>query len=382
MKKIMGILLCLLLVTVSSYPVAAVQDTPRNIIIGQEQTIQGDYFGAGDTIINSGKVNGDIYAAGNEFENGGEVSGDIILAAMNSKIGGKINGNIRIASSRTELTGEIGKNITALTETLLLEEGAAVDGNINAFASTVILNGIVGGDVKTASRRLEINGEVKGDVAASVEELNFGPNGRIQGELTYTSQEEISIPEGMVVGRVEHRLPEPRRGRSQSMENLQKGWKYLYLIRRGVGMLAYLLIGFLSLLLFDKFMKKSAITLEEKPWHSVGIGLVALIVIPIASILILFTVIGIPLGIISLILYGILLYLAKLPVGLWIGSKILKNEEKPLLPMLLGLVILLLISYIPYIGAFVSFVVLLFGIGTYLMNIQQALKKDKNIEEL
>ncbi|AOT69991.1 polymer-forming cytoskeletal protein [Geosporobacter ferrireducens] len=382
MKKIMGIIWCVLLIGFSSLPAAAVQDTPRNIIIGQEESIQGDYFGAGDTIINSGKVNGDIYAAGSEFENGGEVTGDIILAAMNSKIGGKINGNLRLASNRTELTGEIGKNITALTESLLLAEEGAVDGNINVFASRVILNGIVGGDVRAASRRLEINGEIKGDVTASAEELYFGPNGKIQGNLTYTSEQEISIPEGAVTGHVEYRLPEPRRNRSQSMENLQKGWKYLHLIRKGVGMLAYLLIGFLSVYLFDKFMKNSAITMEEKPWHSVGIGLTALIVIPIAAVLMMFTVIGIPLGILSLILYGILLYLARLPVGLWIGRKILKNEEKSLLPMLLGLVILLLISYIPYIGRFISFAVLLFGIGTYLINIQRILKKDKPIEEL
>lgn len=382
MKKIIGMLLGVLLLTMSSFPAAAAQDNPNNIIIGQEQVIQGDYFGAGETIINNGKINGDIYAASSAFENSGEVTGDILLAASYSKIGGKTNGNLRIASSRTEISGEIGKNITALTETLLLVEGAAVDGNINAFASSVILNGIVGGDVRSASRRLEINGEVKGDVAASVETLTFGPKGKIQGNLIYTSEQEMNIPEGAVAGSVEHRLPNPRNNRSQSVENLQKGWKYLRLVGKGISMLAYLLIGFLSILLFDKFMKKSAVTMEEKPWHSVGIGLVALIVIPIASILVMFTVIGIPLGIISLMLYGILLYLARLPVGLWIGSKILKNEEKPILPMLLGLVILLLVSYIPYIGRFTSFVVLLFGIGTYLINIQSALKKDKNIEEI
>lgn len=381
MRNKLGMFLCVLLLAMSSFPAAAAQDNPSNIIIGQEQVIQGDYFGAGETIINNGKVNGDIYAASSEFENRGEVTGDILLAASYSKIGGKINGNLRIASSRTEISGEIEKNVTALTETLLLVEGAAVDGNINAFAASVILNGIVGGDVRSASRRLEINGEVKGDVAVSVETLTFGPNGKIQGNLIYTSERKMNIPKGAVAGRVEHR-PDPRNNRSQSVENLQKGWKYFRLAGKGISMLAYLLIGFLSILLFDKFMKKSAVTMGEKPWHSVGIGLVGLIVIPIASILMMFTVIGIPLGIIALMLYGILLYLARLPVGLWIGSKILKNEEKPILPMLLGLVILLLVAYIPYIGRFTSLVVLLFGIGTYLINIQSALKKDKNMEEI
>jgi hypothetical protein len=94
------------------------------------------------------------------------------------------------------------------------------------------------------------------------------------------------------------------------------------------------------------------------------------------------TVIGIPLGLISFVIYGLLIYLSKIPAALWIGEKILKNEEKPYLPMVLGILILLLVGFIPYLGKFVSFVAIFFGIGSYLLNVKEAIQKPKTIEPL
>ena len=92
-------------------------------------------------------------------------------------------------------------------------------------------------------------------------------------------------------------------------------------------------------------------------------------VAPVAAVLVCFTIIGISVGLITLALYGIALYLAQIPVGLFIGRWIISRfrvvESKAIMvgALAVGLAILKLLSLIPYFGFFVGFVVVLFGLG-------------------
>ena len=81
------------------------------------------------------------------------------------------------------------------------------------------------------------------------------------------------------------------------------------------------------------------------------------------------TIIGIPVGLIALALWGIAIYLAQIPVGLLIGRLIIGRfrvvERKAIMvgALALGLVILRLLGLIPYLGFFIALAVVLFGLG-------------------
>lgn len=78
---------------------------------------------------------------------------------------------------------------------------------------------------------------------------------------------------------------------------------------------------------------------------------------------------GIPLGLISLALYGIAIYLAQIFVGLAISRLIIRRsamvESKALLMGALasGLAILSLLRLIPYLGFAIVLATILFGLG-------------------
>jgi len=382
MKRLLGIVLAFMILISLPVSAAAAQNTDDTFIIQKDEMVNRDVFAGAGYIKNFGTINGDIFAATGDFENMGKVTGDIILGAGNSQIGGQVDGNLRIGAGKVVINGEVGRNVTALCSDLQLEKNAAVNGNMNALAGNLIVNGFVGGDLRSGADNIQINGVIKGDVEVETSKLQFGPDAKIHGNLTYISSDQIAIPEGIVMGEVTQKEPTTNINLEQNRKKIEKSFKIIHVVRRAVSLLSYLIIGTILALVFTSFMKKTSGMLEEKPWHSLGIGLVGLIVIPIAALLMIITVIGIPLGIISFMLYGILLYLAKLPCALWIGNKILKGEEKPLLPMLLGIFLLLLVSYIPYLGRFVSFVAITFGIGSYLINIRNVLQKPKDIEPL
>ena len=345
------IYLLILVILISSLPIAVWADSDQvaNIVIKENENLPKDFFGAGDSIRNHGTVQGDVFAASGTFENTGNVKGDILAAGGSSIIGGRIDGDIRVASGTVVIEGEVGKNITALAGDFSIAEGGAVDGSVNVFAGNVIVDGIVGGDLRSGAGTVRINGIIKGDVRLETDQINFGPNAKIEGNLFYSSEEEIGIPEGIVVGKTEYKKSQIRLDNDRK-KKAEEGFKVFNIVWKAVGIAAYLVIAAILTLLFGSFMIRTADTIQRKPWHAVGIGLVGLIVTPVAAILFMITVIGIPLGVISFVLYGLLIYLAQLPGALWLGKLILKREEKPLLPVLLGVFILRLVSFIPYLG--------------------------------
>lgn len=378
LKKIFSIVICVMLVLL--LPIVAIaQNKDSNVVVKEDEVVKGDFFTAGDFVKNMGTVKGDVFAAAvTEFENKGKVSGDIIVGAGNTKIDGSVDGDIRIGSGNLIITGEIGKNVTSLSKVLRLESKGAVDGSISALSEDVSIDGIVGGDFRGFADRVIINGEIKGNVNLETEKLTFGPNAKIDGNLTYTSSEKVDIPKGVVIGETTYKLKK----KDLEDENKEKGIGTFEIVGKAIKILSYLIVSFLLTLIFSSFMKKTSTTITEKPWPTLGVGIVALITIPIASLLLLITVIGIPIGLISFVIYGLLLYLSKIPAGLWIGEKILKSEEKPYLPMILGMLLLLLVGFIPYLGRIISFIAILLGIGSYLLNIKETIQKSKKIKTL
>ena len=101
-----------------------------------------------------------------------------------------------------------------------------------------------------------------------------------------------------------------------------------------------------------------------------GWGALIFFVTPIAAVLVMFTVIGVPLGLISLVTWAILVYLAQIPVAITIGWLILSRRRdissKGLMvgALALGLLILYLINWIPIAGWIINLFVVFFGLGS------------------
>src|SRR5690606_24287040 len=113
-------------------------------------------------------------------------------------------------------------------------------------------------------------------------------------------------------------------------------------------------LGLLFVLLFPRFSRQTGSTLSSSPWASLGLGLVALIAVPIVAIIVL--VVGILIGgwwlaLIVLSLYGIALALSFVVAGLFVGRWILDRVARTgfhlIWGLLLGLAILLLVSLVP-----------------------------------
>ena len=116
---------------------------------------------------------------------------------------------------------------------------------------------------------------------------------------------------------------------------------------------------------------RSAETLiSNEPGPVLVAGIAGIVLTPIVAILAIVTIIGAPLGLgILLGLWPLMAFLGYLVAGIWIGEWTLhrtspdKERERPYLAAVVGLVILQLISFIPFAAPIAS----LFGFGAVVL---------------
>ena len=124
-------------------------------------------------------------------------------------------------------------------------------------------------------------------------------------------------------------------------------------------------------------------SIRTRPGTCLGWGAIVLIATPIAATIVLITVIGMSVSLITLILFGIAIYLSQIPVSLFIGRWIIgyfsKAEGQAVLvgSLALGLVILRLLRIIPFIGYFISLVAILLGLGAMVVTLQKEKSKTR-----
>ncbi len=102
---------------------------------------------------------------------------------------------------------------------------------------------------------------------------------------------------------------------------------------------------------------------------NLGLGFVFVICVPVAAIILLFTVIGIPVSIIVLFVYLVLFYIAKIFFGFALGERVLmlfktNGTPAPVWSLIIGLLILYILFLVPYIHWIVYLLVLFVGFGS------------------
>jgi len=325
--------------------------------------INGDYFAFGPVTEISGTVNGDVYAFAGQVLIDGQINGDVIGAGGRVKISGAVAQDVRVVGGHVTITGNIGRNLTVAAGNVELASSAAVRGGLVAAGGNIDLSSPVGGNSKIAAGTLIVSNRIGGDVDAAVGTLRITSKGEIQGNLNYWSDREASISEGARIGGKISRSAPPRK--PELWPALVAGWVFLL----AVSFVSTLILGLLSIRFLPGFHSSTVAVLKERPWMSLGIGFVSVIVIPVICLLLFATVLAIPIALILTAAFFILLYWARIFAISRIGEAILgrfRAAPGRFAAFLVGLIVYYLLAIIPVIGWLVIILVVLFGLGAEL----------------
>lgn len=327
------------------------------------ETVDDDLFtGGSQTVTISGHVTGDAYAAGETVYVNGSIDGDLIAVAQQVIVDGSVGGNVRAAGASVTINGTVGRNMTAAGQHVSVTSNGRVGGSLLAAAQTIDAFGQIGRGVTVGGGTLQIDGQVGGPVLARIQTLTVAPTAHLASSLDYQAPDEAAVPAGTVTGAVNF-TPTPRQ--APAPEPVLNGLFDL----GGLAMLVgSFLVGALAIVLLPRPAARAAELGRQHPWQSFGVGLVVFLCLPIAALVVGITIVGIPLALCMIALYVVAMFLAWPAAALVLGLKLsqLVRPQQPL-PVLgslaIGMIVLHLVTHVPFVGPLVAFCALVFGLG-------------------
>jgi hypothetical protein len=335
-----------------------------------------DHFAAGGIVTLRSPVRGDAMLAGGTIESSAEIGGDVAAAGGQIDIGGSVGDDLYVAGGSVDVDARVGGNARITGGRVSVGPDAQVVGGATIAGGNVVLAGSFGPYLSVAGGNVRLGGRVAGDVTVRAGTLSFEPGTQIDGKLTYSTRERTTIPEGVVIaGGAEHRPlawhADGERWRDRDHDERGVSW---------IWTLGLFGVGLLLALAFPAFSARTGAAAAARPWLALGVGFLALIVVPAAMIVLLITIIGIPLAVIVLLLYVVALIVGYVTGALFLADRAL-GALRPAASASLGwrvgalaivLLGLALIGLVPFLGGLVRFAVLLLGLGALALAVTRA----------
>jgi len=341
----------------------------ETIIVPQGEIISGDFIRFGNVIEINGDVSGDVIAFGSNITVNGNVRGDVIVMASILKIDGHVMGNVRAAAGTVEVSGTVDKNVNLFSGNTNFLEGSKISGELYAAGGVLQSKGEIEKNMYVRGGQVVLDGTVGGNAYIRIEGKNkvvAGENTKIGGQLEYLTplSDQLNLHENAVVsGGVNHT-------EVISKDFGKKAVKSALLFAKIVSLFGLLVVGLVLVTLMPKALLQMSDEMLKRPGKNILRGLVVFIVVPAVVVMLFFTIIGIPVALMLVPLYLISLYVGKVVAGIVFGIFLLKSFKKkenssPKLmgPMILGLIVLVVVTNVPYAGWAVSLLAVFWALG-------------------
>ncbi|WP_050031911.1 bactofilin family protein [Halorubrum halophilum] len=312
----------------------SVQGASGSIVVDEGETVDS-VEGAAGTIVVRGTVEGDLSG----------VAGSIRIAET-----GRVDGNVQVAAGTVVVDGAVGGDAEVGAGSFELTETGRIDGSLDAGAGSITVDGAVGGDVRAAA-----------------DSVVLGPDADVGGEFRYDAETFTRSPDATVAGGVvEDASLGGDTGVGFGMDPVPS-W-----VGPAYGVAVNLALGAVLLLAFPRFSRGVADRVGGGPLVSGGVGLLALIVIPISLVLVAITIVGLPLALAGIAAYVVALWVGSVYGRYALGSWVLDRLDRPnrWVALLLGVVGVALIGLIPWVGGLVDLLVLLLGLGALALGLR------------
>jgi cytoskeletal protein CcmA (bactofilin family) len=336
--------------------------TGETVEVAAGETLAGSLAASGEDVRVLGRVGGDLFVAGERVVIGGSVAGNVFAWARELDVSGEIGGSLHAASEQLRLGGRIGGGSYTLAEDFTAGEGARVAGDALGMGWSAVYAGTVERDLHWSGETLVVRGRVGGDLhvprAARVR-LEDGAGVGRDLRVGVERESDLTIAPGAHIGG------------SRRIEPAVHGdfWEPRPWLWGLVRVAAALAFGVALYALLPGLFRARVPTLGSFV-RLLGVGLLALVCVPLALLLVGLTLVGLPLALLGAFAYATALYLGYVLAAAELGRALLRrgSETLPSLGsfariLLVGLVAAAAAAYLPGLGGAVWVVMLLVGLG-------------------
>lgn len=346
------------------------------VVVEAGEVVSATMFASAKTVEIDGRVDGDLFVVGGRVVIRGHIDGNVTAATEDFELEGTVTGAVHWGGKSIRVPGKVGANAYLFGESMGLDATGEVGRDVFAFGKRWRHDGTVGRDLKVYAKSTAVAGSVARDAHFSVHDGELADGSRVGGDLTALTDkaDAMHIDAGAVVeGEQTFDIRETPEIRVE-VERYARAGHYAWEL---AGVIASFFVG---LLLFVVAPRLFVRRVDDTAWlRLAGTGFLLLVVPPVAGIVLLLTVIGIPMGVMVLGAYGLAVYLAQIVAAGYVALRVLKREPTRTTEfapaMGLGVVALALLSAIPFIGGWVSFASLLVGLGILYAAVSAAIRE-------
>jgi cytoskeletal protein CcmA (bactofilin family) len=348
---------------------AEVKHGDPNYTLPAGEEVHTDLIVAADRTRIDGDVDGDLIVWSREVIVNGHVKGDILGFAEELQANGPVDGNIRVFAQSFSLQSSVARNVMAWCRDIDLNEKSTVGGTVTIGGADLNLNGSVAGDGLIFGDKVDIGGSMGHDILMRAGSLSIGPSAEIQGHFKYSGR---SQPEVSSTAKLASPIDVQIVKRSYRPNYAAPEYYWHEVLFWG----ARFLFGLVILLLAPGFFFDAQSALKKVGAAS-GLGVLFVCAVPVIAVLVCFTVVGLGVGIGSILLYIVIIYSGRVFVGAWLGEKILgagQGAGPAAGRLALGLGLIQAATMLPFLGMLVSLVAAVWGVGGLVLALHKHMR--------
>ncbi len=326
--------------------------------------IGGDAFILSDNLIvgENGYIFSNLFAACSNITINGIVY-DLYSISNNTNINGYVYRDMRSTSSNNiNILGTIGRNAYISCDNINfkseIKNEQANENQTNNEADATNQNQ-TGNENGTADENQTNNGdETVNEDKSNNENETTTVTGNISGNLNYSSKKEISVPDGVVAGKVNF----------EQIKNFDNNKTNNLIIKLATFVFTVIAIWLVCLWLTPKFIKNASTLVQKKALPVIGLGILTPIALTILSILLLVLGVTSTLGLLLFIALFVFIALSTsifvITINNIICNKLKITKTKNVFGVLvISSIALWLIGVIPFIGSIISLFAVILGLG-------------------
>lgn len=353
----------------------------RNTIqISAGDTVRDDLYAAAETVTIDGSIDGDLFVAAQTVRVHGRVTGSVFALAETLVVAGAVDGDLRVLARTIQISGAVGGDVLGGAETIDVGSSGRIGRDALLAGARARLDGPIERGLRGLVADLRVNSRVGGDIQLDgVDQLTLGPGARVGGAISYQSRQELNRdPAAEVRGPITRREPETERAGDP--------WDRVSGILFNI--FAVTVLGAAALIISPRGALAAGAAVVQQSILSLAWGFGLLVGIPVAALLLLITIVGIPLALIVILTYGMLLYSSQAIVALGLGHLLLAQLRPvdgygwSVVSILVGALILTAARSVPFLEAIASLVIFLLGLGGMWLAYAEARASTMSAEEL
>lgn len=365
-SKFLLLTLVIFVISASSFTCLAHADDEYTNVVNSTETNEEETTTTDETesTTTENVHTGDLYLFGNEIVMDKLVDGDVFIIGNKVKITGQVNGSLYVIANKISFDGALVRySIFACADYMYYSNGGTYESNMYIIANTfdAAWTSYVARDLKVLASDITLKSAVGRDADLICNTLNLGEGEdipEIWGDLRYTANSEITIPDGAVQGSSTYS--------KQYFGNSVVGILMSFGTCIVTALAAFIILSKLTPKFVEKLSSNKLSVLSLIKAFIIGLATIATVAIFI--ILLVGTGVGIILAVILGLLFIILYILATPVFAIRITNSLkhaLRIEKTSMFYLVLALISIILygITLIPVFGIILGLIINIIAIG-------------------